>query len=595
MTDDAAVEDKKAEEPAGEGGAAKQRAWEVAKYLVAAFACAIPYKLAFYRAVEGYSDGRFITNFALGALLMSAALGLNYILSRYLVFRDSLKQDGNLTRYFALTLGAIVAFLGVSWVLQDMTGAPVVVARTVAGLLVIAFAWPIERFWVFQTTPRKQRRWLHMLGNVAAMLAVSAGVYVTVWLGQTIAFMYLSPMDETNAVADLDAEQGAQSGETRPAGRFTAHADVQAIGCATDGSAQGYDLTWDDDWFFDDATAYNPELALAAGTLAAFANSESDSFNGGTDGMDIADFLDELGFDDVQTTSYEHRSTIADNLAMLSTGATDTVAYTIASKRISSPDDARHKTLVAVAVRGSYGSEWLSDFNIAGTAPAGYEDDHVGFAAATAVVMSDLKAFLAKHAGEDDDVCVLVCGHSRGAAVSNLLAAKLDDGELADEAGVDADDVFAYTLASPGVTLAGDAHDKRYDNVFNLLVPSDVVPELPLSTWGYTRYGKSAYFPRQGDDGFGEADADMRAFYRDAFGLDSPSDPADAQVVADAVNELAQTVPSCTGLGSLDSMCAIAHMFVYDMDVSRVLASHYLPTYLAWLATSGDAATLGLE
>ncbi len=578
----------------------KQRPREVVKYLVAVFACAIAYKLAFFWAVGNFSDGRFVTNFTLGALLMSAAFGLNYILSRFLVFRDSLKQDGNLTRYFALTLGAIVAFLGVSWMLQDVAGAPVMVARTIAGLLVIVLGWPIERFWVFQNSRRKQRRWLHIFGNVAAMLLVSAGVYTTVWLAQTIAFMYLSPVDETNATVNLaDAQGSGSNADPTPAtGRFTAHADIQAIGCATDGAAQGYDLVWDDDWFFGPAAEYNPELALAAGTLAAFANSESDSFNGGGGDMDVVDFLGELGFDDVQTTSYEHRSTIADNLAMLSTGATDTVAYTIASKRIASSDGARHKTLVVVAVRGSYGSEWLSDFNIAGNAPSGYEDDHVGFAAATAVVMNDLKAFLAQHAGADEDarnICVLVCGHSRGAAVSNLLAAKLDDGELHKEVGVASGDVFAYTLASPGVTLADDAHDARYDNIFNLLVPSDVVPELPLASWGYTRYGKSGSFPRQGDAGFDEADADMRTFYRASFGLESPSDPRDAQVVADAVNELAQTLPSCEGLGSLDSMCAIAHMFIYDMDASRVLASHYLPTYLAWLACAGDDGTLVFE
>lgn len=102
---------------------------------------------------------------------------------------------------------------------------------------------------------------------------------------------------------------------------------------------------------------------------------------------ELTDFLSQLGFDDVCTTSYEHRSTVTDNVATFSSGATDTVAYTIATKKITSPTG-EQKTLVAVAVRGSYGSEWLSDFNIAGNPPQGYENDHVGFAAASVVVMA---------------------------------------------------------------------------------------------------------------------------------------------------------------------------------------------------------------
>ena len=62
-----------------------------------------------------------------------------------------------------------------------------------------------------------------------------------------------------------------------------------------------------------------------------------------------------------------------------------------------------------------------------------------------------------------------------------------------------------------------------------------------------------------------------------------------------AIAELAETLPSSQGLGSLDSMAAIMHMFMYDVNTAQVLTSHYIPTYLAWCATNGDAATLGFE
>ena len=42
-------------------------------------------------------------------------------------------------------------------------------------------------------------------------------------------------------------------------------------------------------------------------------------------------------------------------------------------------------------------------------------------------------------------------------------------------------------------------------------------------------------------------------------------------------------------------MAAIMHMFMCDVNAAQVLTSHYIPTYLAWCATNGDAATLGFE
>lgn len=569
---------------------AKQRAFEVAKYLVAGAICVLAYKLGFWASVEGFSDGRFITNFALGAAFFSVGLALNYVLSRYLVFADCLKQDGTLVRYFALTIVLIVGFLALSWIMQDVLGLAVVVARTIAGLTMVALAWPVERFWVFQSEPRRQRTWLHILGAFVAMLLVSAGVWSVSWLSTSILSVYLAPLAEESSQATLDPAQSLPA--STATGEISAHAHISAIGASDSAEAQGVDFSWNDEWFFQDPTAYNAQLALASGVLAAFANSESASYNGGTDNQTMADVLADLGFDDVQTTSYEHRSTIQDNIASLASGATDTVAYTLASKHITA-DDGQAKTLVLVAVRGSYGSEWLSDFNIAGDAPTGYPDDHVGFAAAASVVMADLRTYLDRHAGED--LCLLVCGHSRGSAVSNLIAAKADDGALAGTYGIEASDVFCYTIACPTVTTSGDAHSDAYGNIFNLLLPSDIVPALPLQAWGYERYGRDAYFPRMGSAGFEALDTQMRAYYQQAFGLESASDPADADAVDAALDEFYQTVPSCEGLGSLDSMCAVAHLFVYDINSARVLTSHYLPTYLAWLAVAGDAATLGLE
>lgn len=560
----------------------------MATFILAAFACAATYKCLFYLASEYFSDGRFVTNFAVGVVCLSAGFALNYLLCRHIVFRDGLKQDGDLARFFSLTLLTVIVFLAVSWLLQDYAQAPVVVARTVAALVVLTVSWPVERFLIFQTKQRLVRPWLHGLSVLALVIVISAVITGVVWLATKVAYMYLDPVEQNSEAEAILYPQGA----TRPSGAIEAHARINAIGCAPDGSGEGVDVVWNDAWFFENPGVYNPDLAFASGVLAAFANSESQAYaSSPSSSSELTDFLAQLGFDDVLTTSYEHRSTVTDNMATLSSGATDTVAYTIATKKISSREG-EQKTLVVVAVRGSYGSEWLSDFNIAGNPPQGYEDDHVGFAAASVVVMNDLKSVLKMHGGED--LCLLVCGHSRGAAVSNLLAARLDDGQL-HSLGIEAGDVFAYTLACPTDTLATDAGDGRYGNIFNLLVASDIVPQLPLHAWGYTQYGRTATFPRIGEGGFDKAEAKMRAFYERAFGIESPSDPCDADAIDAATAELAESLPSTQGLGSPDSMAAIMHMFMCDIDAAQVLTSHYIPTYLAWCATSADSATLGFE
>ena len=40
------------------------------------------------------------------------------------------------------------------------------------------------------------------------------------------------------------------------------------------------------------------------------------------------------------------------------------MAYTVASKHITDPATGQKKLLVTTAIRGSYGSEWLSNLNM---------------------------------------------------------------------------------------------------------------------------------------------------------------------------------------------------------------------------------------
>ncbi|MCL2741588.1 MAG: lipase family protein, partial [Oscillospiraceae bacterium] len=91
-----------------------------------------------------------------------------------------------------------------------------------------------------------------------------------------------------------------------------------------------------------------------------------------------------------------------------------------------------------------------------------------------------------------DDVMVWVTGHSRGAAVANLLAAGLVGGE----GPVGKGKVFAYTFATPNVTqnpAAGGA--AAYGCIHNLINAEDFIAYMPLAEWGFGRYGVSYAYP----------------------------------------------------------------------------------------------------
>ena len=86
---------------------------------------------------------------------------------------------------------------------------------------------------------------------------------------------------------------------------------------------------------------------------------------------------------------------------------------------------------------------------------------------------------------------ILITGHSRGGAIANLLAADLGDPDDDASALAPSSGIYAYTFAAPCATRADDRHDPRFDNIFNVVNEADIVTQLPLSSWGFGRYGSS--------------------------------------------------------------------------------------------------------
>ena len=125
--------------------------------------------------------------------------------------------------------------------------------------------------------------------------------------------------------------------------------------------------------------------------------------------------------------------------------------------------------------------DWFSNFNL------GKGDYHQGFKLAADGVLNTINSKV-----KTSNNIFLVTGHSRGAAVANIVAAELTaDGSLASS-----DHIFGYTYACPAVKIGADT---SYKNIRNYNNPGDAVPELPLEAWGYERYGETINLSTQSD------------------------------------------------------------------------------------------------
>lgn len=351
---------------------------------------------------------------------------------------------------------------------------------------------------------------------------------------------------------------------------------------AEDGHDVSSDVLWSDDWFFQDQTEYNHDLAHTAAVLSIVANAESSYYQQGSKSPAYAeDAFTKLGFEHISTSSYRYRSEIIDEV-MGALDGTDVVAYTLATKRIRSSQTGQEKLLTAVVVRGSYGSEWLSNVKIEeNDASVDASDDHLGFTLAAQEIVEDLE----RRADESDDGLersYLFCGHSRGGAVANLLASYADGASDEYDAIASASDVRAYTFATPNCTSSDDARSDAYSNIFNIVNPSDLIPQLPLSSWGYSRYGRDVVLPVDDSDAYEMNVDEMRDAYERTMGTEYPDVSGNEDAVVRFVSEIGDEFGSFDDLVSPAGVAKVIPLIIQS-DIPKLLVSHYPNTYIAWL------------
>ena len=231
-------------------------------------------------------------------------------------------------------------------------------------------------------------------------------------------------------------------------------------------------FTWDESWFDRDGTAYNHSLAIASLQLIEAGNAENNE--------PIEALFDKLGL------SYSEKTVCYPTPAFDYDSHSSTVGYAFGSKEITS--NGKPCTLVVATVRGgNYGVEWGSNFEI------GDGVEHAGFARAADEVFASLSDYLASlPAG---NVKVWLTGFSRGAAVSNILAHRLN--ERIAEGGFalsSPDDLYAYCFECPR-SVRKEGVTSVENNIRNIVNPSDPVTGLPPADWDYVRYGVDCVLP----------------------------------------------------------------------------------------------------
>ncbi len=172
----------------------------------------------------------------------------------------------------------------------------------------------------------------------------------------------------------------------------------------------------------------------------------------------------------------------------------DQCAFSIASKKIKSSKG--EQTLVFVIMRGTplNANEWLSNLNI-NDANKMQESIHKGFARAANIIHTALISYMLRHKIDPTDSFLFMTGHSRGAAVANMLSVII----LSDDF-FKPENIYTYTFASPNVTTLSVSETEKYGFIWNIVNAEDIVPTVPMNideNWKFRKFGKTLAFSNQ--------------------------------------------------------------------------------------------------
>ena len=230
------------------------------------------------------------------------------------------------------------------------------------------------------------------------------------------------------------------------------------------------DVSFRQSWFKSDSLNYNHNLARLASQYAMLGYDDSTSL---TDKPYLRLALKAIGMD---------------NIEIIGRASRDQVNYFIASRKITV--DSKQYNLIFVGLIGSYQAQWYSNFD------PGRGATHQGFNSAKEFVKTALTNYIASKGFSKDNTKILITGHSRGAAASNLLAADL----IKSEAYAKKENIYTYAFATPNSNTLAERTDAKFNRIYNIVNPEDFVTKCLPAAWGYGRYGQTIVLPSKTND-----------------------------------------------------------------------------------------------
>lgn len=335
-----------------------------------------------------------------------------------------------------------------------------------------------------------------------------------------------------------------------------------------------YPLRWDDNWFTQDLTVYNPDLAYAAAVLSVAAYYESRERINDVQ-FSSEDFWGKLGFDWINVTSFHYRSESLDKFANLLSGDSNGAAYVVAGKDLITKDGSNKKLLV-ISICGSLGFDFADDLLMGNDEHT--ESGHKGFSNAAAELATGI---LEHNELITDDTVVFICGHSRGAAVANLLAVELEEILRMRDSRAQ---VCTYTFAAPNAAGSSRVRVANSNSLFNVINPYDLVTMVPFTQWGFDRYGEDILL-------FDPESVPSEEFVESITSLAGKLEGKDYHIdytESDNFNRAVTALSNAAG-DSLSSLGNPLNFFrvvrsLLRMEPKRYLSSHSLPLYVAWLS-----------
>ena len=321
--------------------------------------------------------------------------------------------------------------------------------------------------------------------------------------------------DDGTAAASADAQDEAQFGPGAVVERDESGNPVTVNGCPVRSVTAGINLrsnraayqysVWFTDYpFYQPATQYDGNLAVMSLAMALSANralwspEETRAYD---PSLHLEQFLTDAGFRHIRKDDYSKETSMY------------TISMAMGAKRMERDGEAPF-TLIAIGVcGGGYGNEWQSNMT------PGKGDLHQGFLSAAQLVIDRLAGYILTN-GIEGDIKIWISGFSRAAAVSNVTAGLLvRDGMFKKE------DVYAYTFATPAAVR--NAPQTGYENIFNILNPMDVVPQVMPYDWEFSRFGTDLFIPVPEFSSTGETFTYSRAaIARRTFGIEANYSPA---------------------------------------------------------------------